>query len=267
MAVLALSREMGSGGREIGLLTAKSLGYGFVDRERIFLRIKQAGHKWDKWSQGMDEHNPRVWERFDWSYRSFVAMVQGAIMKEAASGGVVIMGRGGNFLLRGVPFVLRVRVVASLEERITRVSLREGIDEDSAGQLIEKTDREREGFLHTVYGRDGKAPEDYDLHLDTTGVPLERIADKIRGLLLEKDRMVDEKAMKGLEMRGLAYDIKARLFTGLPFFMPTLDVEFDGESILVRGVVRLPKERALVMEQAEKYGGKAPIRFELRYRQ
>lgn len=267
MAVLTLSRDMGSGGGEIGLLAANSLGYRFVDRERILARIKEAGHKWDKWSEGMDEHTPRVWERYDWSYRSFVAMVQSAIMKDAALGRVVIMGRGGNFLLKSVPFALRVRVVARLEERIARVSRREDIDEDSARRLIERTDRERAGFLLTVYGRDGKDPGDYDLHLDSTGAALGRLAAQICGRLSEKDALVDEQATRRLEMRGLACDIKARLLTGLPFFMPTLDVEFDGEAVCVRGVVRLPRERALVMEEAGKIADKAPVRFELRYRQ
>jgi hypothetical protein len=49
--------------------------------------------------------------------------------------------------------------------------------------------------------------------------------------------------------------------------MSTLEVEFDGEAICVRGVVRLPKERALVMTETGKMAGEAPLRFELRYRQ
>ncbi|MDR3567839.1 MAG: cytidylate kinase-like family protein [Syntrophobacteraceae bacterium] len=266
MAVLTLSRDMGSGGQEIGLLAANSLGYGFLDRERLIARVKEAGHKWDKWSEGMDERTPRAWERYDWTYRAFVAMVQSAMIKEAVSDRALIMGRGGNFLLKGVPFALRVRVVASLEQRIARVSGREGIDEDSARRLIETTDRERAGFLLTVYGKDGKDPADYDLHLDTTLVSIERIAAQLSVSLSEMDRLVDEKAVKELQMRGLAYDIKARLFTGLPFFMPTLDVEFDGEAICVRGVVRLPKERALVVQEAGRVAGKTPLKFELRYR-
>jgi cytidylate kinase len=267
MAVLTISRDMGSGGSEIGLLAAERLAYRFVDRELIFAQVKEAGHKWDVWSQGMDEHTPRVWERYDWSYRGFVAMVQSAILQEAVAGKVVIMGRGGNFLLKEVPFVLRVKVVASLEERIDRVSRQEGIDPESARRLIETTDRERAGFLLTVYGRDGKDPGDYDLHLDSTGVPFERTADQICALLSEKDRLADQESIKNLEMRRLAYAIKARLLTGLPFFMTTLDVRFDGEALCVRGVVRRPGERALVMEEARKIAGGAPLRFELRYRQ
>ena len=267
MAVLTISRDLGSGGREVALMLSSSLGYRFVDRERILARLKAAGHKWEKWTEGLDEHTPRVWEKYDWSYSGFVAMVQSEILNEAASNRVIIMGRGGNYLLKGVPFALRVRIVAPVEERVARVSEREGIDEDSARWLIERTDRERAGFLLTVYGRDGKDPADYDCVFDSSGTPVDRIAAGIKELLAEKDRLMDEKPMSALKMRALAADIKARLYTTLPFFMSTLEVEFDGEAVCVRGVVRLPRERALVMNEAGKMAGEAPLRFELRYRQ
>ena len=81
MAVLTISRDLGSGGREVALMLSSSLGYKFVDRERILARLKAAGHKWEKWTEGLDEHTPRVWEKYDWSYRGFVAMVQSEIIE------------------------------------------------------------------------------------------------------------------------------------------------------------------------------------------
>ncbi len=266
MAILTISRDTGSGGSEIGRLVAKTAGYRLVERETILARVKEAGHKWDKWSEGMDEHAPRLWERYDWSYRGFVAMMQSAIIDEALSNRVVIMGRGGNFLLKGVPFALRARIVAGMEARIARVSRREDIDEDSARRFIERTDRERAGFLLTAYGKDGKDPLDYDLVLDTTGVEIEPIATRIIECLSRNDLMENEQALKELQMKGLACAIKAHLFTCLPFFIPTLDVEYDGEAVCVRGIVRQPRERALVMEQAGKTAANAPLKCELQYR-
>jgi len=242
------------------------MGYRFVDRENILGRLKAAGHKWEKWTEGFDEHAPRVWERYDWSYHGFVAMLQSTIMNEAGSDDVVIIGRGGNYLLKGVPFALRVRVVAPIEERIARVSRQEGIDAESARWIIDRTDRERAGFLLAVYGRDGRDPADYDLVFDSAETSIERIGSAITEILPEKDRLKDEKSLRDLKMRALATDIKARLFTTLPFFMSTLEVEFDGEAICVRGVVRLPRERELVMKEARKTAAGAPLRFELRYR-
>jgi hypothetical protein len=249
------------------MMLSNGLGYRFVDREIILAGLKAAGHKWEKWTEGLDEHTPRVWEKYDWSYRGFVAMVKSTIMNEAAADRVIVMGRGANYLLQGVSFALRARVVAMLEERVARISEREGIDEDSARWLIERTDRERAGYLLTVYGRDGKFPADYDVVFDSSTMPIDTIAAAITGLLLEKDRLMDEISMHALKMRALAASIEARLFTALPFFMSTLEVEFDGEAVCVRGVVRLPRERARVMEEAGKVAGDAPLKFELRYRQ
>jgi len=267
MAVLSISRDLGSGGREVGLMLASSLGYGFVDREGILSRLKAAGHKWEKWTEGFDEHTPRVWEKYDWSYNGFVAMFQSTIMNEAASGRVIIMGRGGNYLLNGVPFALRARVVAPFEQRIARVCEREAIDEESARWLIERTDRERAGFLLAVYGRDGNNPADYDVVFDSAGMSIGEICAAITGILCEKENLKDETSMRALKLRALAADIKAGLFTTLPFFMSTLDVEFAGEAICVRGIVRLPRERELVINESRKIAGQAPLRFELKYRQ
>lgn len=266
MAVLTISRDLGSGGREVGQRFSNSMGYRFVDRESILGRLKAAGHKWEKWTEGFDEHAPRVWEKYDWSYHGFTAMLQSTIMNEAVSDDVVIIGRGGNYLLKGVPFALRVRVVAPIQERIARVSRHEGIDEESARWIIDRTDRERAGFLLTVYGRDGRDPADYDLVFDSGAMSIDGITSRIMEVLPEKDRLKDEKSLHDLKMRALAADIKARLLTTLPFFMSTLEVVFDGEAICLRGVVRLPRERELVVKQSREMAAGAPLRFELRYR-
>jgi cytidylate kinase len=267
MAILTVSRELGSGGHEVGLMISNSLGYRFVDRERIHDRLRSAGHKWEKWTEGLDEHTPRVWERYDWSYSAFVAVVQSTIINEAAAGRVVIMGRGGNYLLKGVPFALRVRVVAPIEERVARILEREEIDEESARLLTEKTDREREGYLLSVYGLDGKDKADYDVVFDSAAMPIGRIAAEICDLLSEKENLRDDIYHRKLELMALAADVKASLLTALPFFIPTLQVEVEGGAICVKGVVRLPGERSLVINEAEKAAGGAPLRFEIKYRQ
>ncbi len=269
MAVATISRDLGSGGRDIGRETSSKLGYRFLDHEGILARLKAAGHKWERLAAGLDEHTPRLWEKYDWSYRGFVSLVQSTILDEAAADNVVIIGRGANYLLQDIPFALRVRVVAPLEIRIERIAAREGIDEDSARWLVERTDRQRAGFLLALYGKDGKDPEDYDMVFDSGSMPPDEIASTMETLLSQKELLKDAKTLHRLKLEALAADIKARLFTALPFFMSTLDVstEEDGQSILVRGVVHLPREREMVIKEARKVAGEVPVRFELRYRQ
>lgn len=266
MAVLTISRDLGSGGNDVGRAISDSLGYRFVDRESLHERLRAAGVKWEKGTEGFDEHSPRMWERYDWFFRGFVAMLHSLILDEAASDNVVIMGRGANYLLKNVPFSLRVRIVAPVPIRIERTAAREKIDVESARRLVDKTDRERAGFLLSVYGTDGKDPADYDAVFNSAALPVEAIAEDIRKRLSEKDLLKDAKSLADLQMSALALHVKAGLLTDLPFFMSTLEVEFDGEAVCVRGVVRLPREREMVVRESVKRAGNAPLKFDLKYR-
>lgn len=267
MAVLTVSRDLGSGGVEVGREVVRNLGYDCLEYETILERVKKAGHKWEKISRGLDEHMPRIWEKFDWSYRGFVAIVQCTILNEAAKDRVVIMGRGANYLLQDIPFVLRVRLVAPLEKRIARVAQRDGIDEESARYVIERTDREREGFLHSIYGRDGTDPVDYDIVFDSDTISTEDMAATITSMLEQRDQLKSEAAVQNLKMRALASSIKSRLITALPFFLPTLEVVSAEGGIIVRAIVHLPRDREMVVKEALAAAGDTPLNFELRYRQ
>jgi cytidylate kinase len=267
MAVLTISRDLGSGGREVAQAISAALAYRFLDREEILAHIRAAGHKWEKWAEEFDEHSPRLWEKFDWSYRGFLALVQSTILNEATTGKVIVIGRGGNFLLKDIPFVLRLRVVAPLDVRIQRIADRESIDRDSAIWLLERTDRERAGFLYFAYGKNGKDPRDYDFVFDSGSTPIDEIVAIVEKILAEKDALQTDESLLTLRMKALAADIKAHLFTNVPFFMSTLDVEFSGGEISVRGVVRLPRERELITKIARNMAGEVPVKTEIRYRQ
>ena len=115
MATLTISREYGSGGFEIGRRVAERLGYQLVDKERLFQDMERAGPRWGRVAREVDEVCPTLWERHDWQYRGYVSQMENLILEYALGDNVVIIGRGGSFLLRGVPFCLRVRLVAPLE--------------------------------------------------------------------------------------------------------------------------------------------------------
>jgi len=267
MAVLTVSRDLGSGGVELGRAVALNLDYACLTYETILARVKKAGHKWEKISQGLDEHMPRIWEKFDWSFRGFVAIVQCTILNEAAKDRVVILGRGGNYLLQDTPYALRVRLVAPLETRIARVAERDGIDEQAAHCLIEKTDREREGFLQATYGKDGTNPVDYDLVFDSSTMTMPDMVATVVQMLDHRDRLRDDNAIRTLQMKALAASVKTHLITTLPFFLPTLEVENSLEDITVRAVVHLPRDRELVMRETCAAAKQTPVKFDLKFRQ
>src|SRR5450759_4919390 len=162
MAILTISREYGSGGREIGQAVAKLMGYAYINKEDILADIRRDGPKWEQSVKDLDEHCPSVWEKYDWSFRGFAALIQSHLLEHALANNVVIMGRGGNFLLKDIPHVYRIRVIAPMDIRIEHIMKREGVDRDTARWLCEKTDNERSCFLHTIYGKRWDDAAEYD---------------------------------------------------------------------------------------------------------
>jgi YjbE family integral membrane protein len=263
-AVLTISREFGSGGRELGRAVAGALGYRYVDRDLILADIRKDGPKWEQWARDLDEHCPTVWERYDWSYRGFAALMQLHILEHAKQGGVVIMGRGGNFALKDVSHAYRVRITAPLEVRMERIVKREGVDRDTAQWLCEKTDKERACFLHAIYGGRWDDPAEYDRVFLVKGQSVEAEVAAIIEVL--RNLPVAEEAVRSLHIRTRAAKVRAGIATNPKFFIPVFDVLPDGEGIVLRGVTHTPTEHQRIEDEAKRLAGEVPLRCELHYR-
>ena len=96
MAIVTISHEIGAGGPEIGQLEEK------------------LSH--------LDESKPSLFERFDAETRRYITVIQTALYDFSEQDNVVLMGRGGQWLLRGIPHVLRIRVMAPFDVRVKRLT-------------------------------------------------------------------------------------------------------------------------------------------------
>jgi cytidylate kinase len=266
MAILTVSGEYGSRGREIGRTVARSLGYAFVNKEKILEDVRGAGEKWEQWAKEYDGRCPTTWERYDWSFQGFAALIQSAILKHAAKDRVVLMGRGANFLLAGIPHALRARVTAPLEARVAELAKRESINDKAARWLIEKTDHERSCFIYSLYRFQWDDPQKYDLNLNTAERPVEDIVKILIEGLAARDLAKTEASQRDLEMRALAARVKAGIMTTPGLLLPTLDVEVDGRQLVVRGVIHNRAEMKRVEEIARTLAAEVPLSFDLQFR-
>ncbi len=266
MAILTISREYGSGGREVGCAVVKEMAYEYVDKEKMLMVIRSAGPKWEQWARDLDEHCPSVWEKYDWSFRGFAALIQSAIFDSALKDNVVIMGRGGNFLLKDLSCSYRIRVIAPIDERIDRIIQREGLDKGTARWICEKTDSERSCFLHAIYGRHWDEQAEYDAVFDTGRRSIEGIVQHVVEELQKRGRFSNREAWDKLAMHAVAAKVRAGLATNPRFFIPTLDVFHDGKEIVLRGVTHTLKEHKRIEDAAKELAGGRPVRCELHYR-
>jgi len=266
MAVLTVSREYGSGGREIGQAVSRLLGYEYLDKDRILEELGRAGQKWEEWGKNLDEHCPTIWEKYDWSFRGFGALIQSTILSYAVKDRVVVMGRGGSFLLKDIPYALRIRVIAPLESRIERIMTRESVDRDTARWLAEKVDRDRACFIHALYGKKWDEHAGFDLLFDTSQQGIDEIIAVVKDLLVERDRHHAGTVQHTLEMRAAAAKVKAGLLTDSRLFIPIVDVYYNGKDIVLHGIIHNPKEYRRVEDAARKLAGDHSLKCDLHYR-
>lgn len=264
MAIVTISRETGSGGEEIAKAVAKKLGYDYVSKESIYKEIEEHGKQWLEWVGDLDERAPTIWERYDKSWAAYLALVEQCIYKNAAKNNVVILGRGGNWLLKDIPHALRVRVIGAPEDRARNLSERLGLDMESARKKLKFRDHERFVFYQRAYRRDWTNPNDYDITLNTSHLGFEEAVDRIASEIPGKDRLATPENQEALRRLEQASRVKANIITKYPAFLPTLDVVHDGASIVLRGVALCtPEQLQKLLETAKTAAGNTRVRSEL----
>jgi cytidylate kinase len=266
MAILTISREFGSGGRDIGRGVAEELGYEYLNRDRFFKEVRARGETWEQWGKGLDEHSPSVWEKYDWSFRGFAALTRSILLDYAVNDNAVLMERGGNFLLKGVSHAFRIRIIAPLEERLSRVMIRESVDYDTARWLIDRTDYERSQFIMALCGTNWSDAEGYDEVFDTGIQAIDEIVGSVCETLGHRDELKTEEVQQELRLHAQAAKLEARLFTYPQLFVSTLEVSVEEGTLVLRGIVRDPKQKRRVEEIAAELSSDLPIKFNLHYR-
>lgn len=178
--VVTVAREYGSGGAAIAARLAGRLGYQLLDRalvERIAGMARVDPDLVGKLDEHVDPWARRI-GRALW-YGGFeavavvdendvvdsdrVAALSAQIVEEAAAvGGCVIVGRGGQCLLRGRPDAFHVFVYAPRETRLRRLRARLGPAADLE-RALEEVDRERAAYTRRYFNEDRLDPHLYDL--------------------------------------------------------------------------------------------------------
>jgi cytidylate kinase len=204
MAIITISREMGSAGIPIAHKAAEKLGYTLIDGEAIRKVASQYGLSPEA-LEVADEKPPAFVERLDEQIEVDLHQIELIILDYAKQGNVIIYGRGGQDLLRELNSVFRVRVIAPFEERVERWAEREWIDPDLARVLVRKSDQQRAGFIKYYFDRDWADPLGYDLIINTlrlseeTAVKL--ICDGIKDRNLTEQKNQSKKILSDLIIR------------------------------------------------------------------
>lgn len=216
MAIITISHEMGAGGAEIGMAVAQQLGYRYVDQELIQDTVRRYGLPQDKLSH-LDESKPTLFERFDAETRHYITVLQTTFLEFADADDVILMGRGGQWLLRGIPHVLRVRVIAPFEQRVRRWIKRtaeltgETPNQRAVADLVRRDDSDRAGRMRYLYEVDITDQTLYELILNTEKVSLTAAAEVVTHLARRPEVATTEEGRRLVRSRVLASRVQVAL--------------------------------------------------------
>lgn len=172
MAIITISRGTMSGGESLAKALSARLNYPTLGRELLVEAAATIGVPEDTLRQRF-EKSPNLWARLTTNRKLYVAAVQASLAEHAATGNLVYHGNAGHLLLKGVPTVLRVRLIAPMEQRVRTVMERQHMTEAAATEYIQSVDEDRIRWTRLLYGVDWSDPSLYDLvfNLEHLSVP------------------------------------------------------------------------------------------------
>ena len=221
MAVITISRQLGSQGEEVAARVARTLGLRLIDAETINRAAQRAGvpqlalaELENEGARGLADQvlkalrampslrsapglaapaeglpgasysdlpgltfpfaglfSPTV-SPISASLESYVRMVGLVIRGLAREGNVLIVGRGGQALLRRLPCALHVQIVAPLDQRIEVIRTRHELNWRAAQNRVRASDRARSDYVRRYHNIDWLDSTLYDLVINTGRVSL-----------------------------------------------------------------------------------------------
>ena len=183
MPIIAMTREMGSLGKDVAAAVSERLGKPVVHHEIIDHLADKMRLRKSHVIRFLDG-KANIWERLTTDKTSLSIFTAAETLTLAESGEVaVIRGWGSAHLLRSIPHVICVRVCAPLNVRTQRMMERLNTDDrDLVVNEIKLSEEAHGAITRRHFGINWQDPEQYDLVLNTERLSIEECADEVMGL-------------------------------------------------------------------------------------
>ena len=257
MAIITISRQVGSLGEEIARQLSSDLGYKLVTRED-FLNLAdqydpEVATKMNKISK---EESPGVLERLFFSTPIYLSLYEALIFELASQRKVIIMGRGAQIVLRDVHQVYRIRVVAPTHLRVLHLRQVHGMSTDEALEFVRRHDRQRRNLIRQIFDHDLRDWGLYDMVLNTAYLDVDAGVSIIKQAIEEIKRLQPmEEASQVLLGLALGKRVEARIRQEV---LPSQEVEVLGEydgTVTLMGALAAREDRDRAEQIAKNFPG------------
>jgi len=192
MATITISRQFGAGGTTLGARLAKKLGYRYVDDELIKEVAERVGVPTSQVRTFEKSGASKLMKLLDWvvnpqfidrhtsekarlTEQNYVDGIKEILVHLHQEGNVVIIGRGGNYTLRGYPGTVHVLLVADTEHRVKFLCEEYNMRRAQAESAVKRADMIRARFLN-CFSSEGSHDDPllYTLTLNMNEVTLDK---------------------------------------------------------------------------------------------
>lgn len=215
MSIITISRGSFSRGREVAERVAKKLNYQVVSREIILETSKDFNIPEIKLIRAIHDA-PSILERFTFGRERYLAQIESTLLDHMEKDNIVYHGLAGHFFVRHISHVLKVRIIADLEDRVRTKMEREKTSREKALEELARDDHERRQWSLKLYGIDTWDSSLYDLVLHVHKLTVENAADIIcHTVNLEQFRTTPE-SQSAMDDLALAARVKAEIVEKYP---------------------------------------------------
>lgn len=264
MAVIAMTQEMATLGKDVALGVCEVLGLQQVRHE---VGDVVAGKMQVKKSliRRIREGKANPIEKWSADEKTISIFTAEEVYDLALKGGVLVRGWGATLLLKPVAHIPCVRVCAPLEVRVKRLMERlQTDDEKLARHEIEVDDAARAARMGEHFNVNWGDPTLYDLTLNTERTPIADCVDLV--VRLTKSARFQETPASRQQLADLALQASARAALRSEARTANVDISIEvaGGRVILRGIVADEKERKRVHEVLAALPGVKDLVDELR---
>jgi cytidylate kinase len=223
MSVIVISKGSYSHGGKVARKVAQSLGYDCISRDILLDTSKRFNISELRLIRAIEDA-PSFLDKYTFGREKYIKYIKSAILNALAKGKVIYHGFAGHFFVSDISHVLKVRIIADMEERIAYMMKRENVSKEDAVQLVKKVDEERTKWSLKLYGIDTWDTRLYDLVINIGKITLDHAVDLICQTVQQKAFKPTAESQKQIEKLAKEALLEAKDTNNIsPFFEPMRD--------------------------------------------
>jgi cytidylate kinase len=190
---------------------ADKLGYSGISRDSLLSSSDEFGIDEIRLKSNI-QRATQILERFSFGRERYINFISAAILNHLKNDNYVYHGIAGQFFLRSIKNLLKVRIIADLDERVESEAKRQNISMDQARMDLKHDDEERQKWALFLYGIDIVDPGLYDMVLNVSSLGIEEAAGIVADAAQMDCYQLDEESLQKISDLALAAEVRSALF-------------------------------------------------------